>query len=164
MLDHGRPHLVVAFLSGPEDPLTEHMVQIADKAGVPIEIADERGRTYAYNEARTDQYIPPPPAADDPKLDDPKLGMTVNPKKSQLDKQWFRLRGTQAQGREKHCRPQDRRTESRDGQRQQTFEANRRHRENRHDGRDPETGLPHPGTDAGQEPADRRRTAQTHRL
>ena len=89
MLDHGRPHLVVAFLSGPEDPLTEHMVQIADKAGVPIEIADERGRTYAYNEARTDQYIPPPPAADDPKLDDPKLGMTVNPKKSQLDKQWF---------------------------------------------------------------------------
>ena len=38
MLDHGRPHLVVAFLSGPEDPLTEHMVQIADKAGVPIEM------------------------------------------------------------------------------------------------------------------------------
>ena len=60
MLEEGRPHLVVAFLTSNEDDLTQHMVEIADKTGVPVEIASENGRTHQYNGIRSDRYEPPP--------------------------------------------------------------------------------------------------------
>ena len=49
MLDIADPHLVLAFPAGPKSPGTRHMIESADIAGYPVEIADGLGRTYDYD-------------------------------------------------------------------------------------------------------------------
>ena len=66
MLDRGKPHLVLVFPDAARDTLTSHLAEEATHRDIPVEIGDNRGRTFQYNRIRTDEYTPP--ALTDPEL------------------------------------------------------------------------------------------------
>ena len=65
MLEHGKPHVVIIFPDSAEDPTTLHLANAATVRGIPVEIGDDDGRTYPFNDFKTDRYTPPERNEDD---------------------------------------------------------------------------------------------------